>query len=67
MLQTKAKELRNLTGDELTEKEQELRKELFNLRLQAKLGKLEKLASIRLTKRSIAQVKTVQKEKEDSG
>lgn len=61
----KAKELQNLTADELKEKTERLRKELFSLRLQAKFGKLEKHASIRMTKRDIARVLTVLRAKEE--
>lgn len=60
----KAKELQNLTADELKEKAEGLRKELFSLRLQAQFGKLEKHASIRMTKRDIARVLTLLKQKE---
>ncbi len=60
----KAKELRNLTADELKEKTHGLKKELFSLRLQAKSGKLEKHSSIRMAKRDIARVQTILREKE---
>ena len=59
----KVKELRNLTADELQEKLGGLKKELFSLRLQAKFGKLEKNSSVRMSKRDIARVFTVLKEK----
>lgn len=60
----KAKELQSLTADELKEKGEGLKKELFSLRLQAKFGKLEKHSSIRMTKRDIARVYTAMKQKE---
>lgn len=60
----KAKEYRNLNPDELNEKLEGLKKELFTLRLQAKLGKLEKHSTVRRTKREVARVKTVLREKE---
>ena len=56
------KELRQMTGDELSEKAKQLRQELFNLRFQLGTGRLENPMQIRKTKRSIAQVKTVQRE-----
>jgi large subunit ribosomal protein L29 len=56
------KELRQLTGAELSEKVKELSQELFNLRFQLGTGRLENPMQIRKTKRSIAQVKTVQRE-----
>lgn len=58
------KELRQLTGAELSEKAKQLRQELFNLRFQLGTGRLENAMQIRKTKRSIAQVKTVQREME---
>lgn len=60
----KVKELRNLTEDELREKVEGLKKELFSLRFQAKSGKLEKHSAIQLTRKDIARVKTLVKEKE---
>ena len=56
------KELRQLTGAELSEKTKQLTQELFNLRFQLGTGRLENPMQIRKTKRSIAQVKTVQRE-----
>ena len=66
MAHLKAKELRNLTGDELKEKLDGFKKELFSLRLQAKLGKLEKHSTVRMTKKDIARIQTLLKEKEIS-
>jgi large subunit ribosomal protein L29 len=56
------KELRQMTGAELSEKAKQLGQELFNLRFQLGTGRLENPMQIRKTKRSIAQVKTVQRE-----
>lgn len=56
------KELRQMTGGELSEKAKQLSQELFNLRFQLGTGRLENPMQIRKTKRSIAQVKTVQRE-----
>jgi large subunit ribosomal protein L29 len=58
------KELKQMTGAELSEKAKQLRQELFNLRFQLGTGRLENPMQIRKTKRSIAQVKTVQREVE---
>ena len=58
------KELRQLTPAELSEKAKQLKQELFNLRFQFGTGRLENPMQIRKTKRSIAQVKTVQGEME---
>jgi len=56
------KELRQLTGLELAEKTQQLTQELFNLRFQLGTGRLENPMQVRKTKRSIARVKTIQRE-----
>jgi len=56
------KELRQLTGPELAEKAQQLTQELFNLRFQLGTGRLENPMQVRKTKRSIARVKTLQRE-----
>jgi large subunit ribosomal protein L29 len=60
------KELRQMTGAELSEKAKQLNQELFNLRFQLGTGRLENPMQIRKTKRSIAQVKTVQREIEQT-
>jgi large subunit ribosomal protein L29 len=60
------KELRQMTGAELSEKAKQLKQELFNLRFQLGTGRLENPMQIRKTKRSIAQVKTVQREVEQA-
>ena len=61
-----ARELRNLTPDELKEKLDGVKKELFSLRVQARLGKLEKHSAVKITKRDVARIKTVFREKESS-
>jgi len=66
MAKLKVKDLQNLTPDELKEKKDGLKKDLFSLRLQAKSGKLEKHSTIRSTKRDVARVMTVLRQKEIS-
>ena len=56
------KELRQMTGAELSEKAKQLTQELFNLRFQLGSGRLENPMQIRKTKRTIAQVKTILRE-----
>ena len=63
----KAKELRDLSAEELREKEQGLSQELFNLRFQKATGQLGNTAMLVKTKRDLARVKTVLKEVEISG
>lgn len=60
----KLQDIREKSVDELKALVVELKKELFNLRLQKSTNKLENPASIASTKRTIARVKTVMKEKE---
>ena len=60
------KELRQMTAAELSEKAKQLSQELFNLRFQFGTGRLENPMQMRKTKRSIARVKTVQREVERS-
>jgi len=55
----KAKEFRNLSVEELKEKEHELSQELFNLRFQKATGQLGNTAMIEKTKRDLARVKTI--------
>lgn len=56
------KELRQLTGPELADKEKQLVQELFTLRFQFGSGRLENPMQIRKTKRDIARLKTVMTE-----
>jgi large subunit ribosomal protein L29 len=60
----KAHELRELGIQELVEREKELARELFNLRFQMATGQLSSHTSLKKTKKDIARVKTVLKEKE---
>jgi large subunit ribosomal protein L29 len=59
----KAAELRENTQEELGRKEQDLRKELFNLRFQQATGEIENPMRIRAIKKDIARVLTVANEK----
>jgi large subunit ribosomal protein L29 len=63
----KARQLRDLTNEELEEKMGETRKELFNLRFQSATGALENSARLRSAKREIARILTVKTERERLG
>lgn len=63
----KAGELRELSVEELIEKERELNQELFNLRFQKATGELGNTAMLRMRRRDLARVKTVLREREISG
>lgn len=60
----KAKELLELSTEELLEKEAEYRQELFNLRFQLATGQLENTARIKAVRKNIARVKTVLRQAE---
>ncbi|ACO04200.1 MAG TPA: 50S ribosomal protein L29 [Persephonella sp.] len=60
----KAEELRKLTDDELKDKLTELKKKLMNLRFQNAVGGLEKPSEIKATKRDIARILTILRERE---
>ena len=61
---TRPSELRELSDDELDHRLAERRQELFNLRFQSVTGALENSARLKLTKREIARILTVQTERQ---
>ena len=58
--------MRDLTDDELEHRLADTRKELFNLRFQAATGALENTTRLKLTKREIARILTVQHDRNGS-
>ena len=60
----KAKELKNLSVEELTKKLDDLKKDLFMLRMQHATNQLDNPLQIAATKKDIARVKTIIREKE---
>jgi large subunit ribosomal protein L29 len=62
----KARELRDLSDEELERRLAEERENLFNLRFQLATGALENSARIQLAKRDIARILTVQAERENT-
>ena len=60
----KTKELRDLSDAELLERHEELKQELFNLRFQMATGQLDNYRNLGNTKRAIARVRTLQRERE---
>ena len=60
----KAKDLQNMTEQELNTKLAELKEELFNLRFRHATGQLENPVSLRNCKKDIARVQTVISSKE---
>jgi len=59
----KAKELRELSADQLHEKLDEFNKSMFDFRFTSKVGNLENPVVIRSTRRDIARIKTILKER----
>lgn len=59
----KLADLRALSLEELRLKEQDLRKELFNLRFRVVTGEIENPMSIRAARKDIARVLTISTEK----
>ena len=62
----KAKEIRELTAEQLSAKLKELKTELFNLRFQHAINQLENPHKIADVKRDIARVMTVIREKKNA-
>jgi len=59
----KARELRELSDEELAKRLAETREELFNLRFQDATGALDNTARLGLTKRDIARILGIQAER----
>ena len=64
MICLRARDLRDLTDDELANRLADTRQELFNLRFQAAAGALENSTRLKLAKREIARILTVVNERE---
>ncbi|MCP2619894.1 50S ribosomal protein L29 [Candidatus Aminicenantes bacterium AC-334-K16] len=60
----KARELREMSLDELLTKEQELKDQLFKLKFQHTLGQLENQMKMRSIRKDIARIKTIIRELE---
>jgi large subunit ribosomal protein L29 len=60
----RARDLRDLTDEELENALHDRRQELFNLRFQSATGALENSARLKLAKREIARILTVRVERE---
>lgn len=60
----KAKELRDMTTEELSQKLSGVKEELFNLRFQLATNQLDNPMRIRECRHSIARIKTILRERE---
>lgn len=63
----KAEEFRQLTDQELQVREEELRRELFNLRFQLATAQIENPMRLQAVKKDIARIKTILRERRASG
>jgi large subunit ribosomal protein L29 len=63
----KVNKVRELSLDELKAKNEETTKELFNLKFQLHTGRLENSAKITTTRKDIARIKTILREKRGLG
>ncbi len=61
---TKATELRELSNDELYERLDDAKEELFNLRFRQKVGQLEDTSRPTVVKREVARIYTILRERE---
>lgn len=59
----KMTEIKSLVGGDLNQKEKECREELFNLRFQHAIGKLENTSRLRDLKKDVARIQTEQKQR----
>jgi large subunit ribosomal protein L29 len=59
----KARELKELTAEELLKKEKDLKEELFNLRFQHSTGQLDNTARLKQVKKDVARLETVLRQK----
>ncbi len=61
----KINEIRKLSDAELTKKISELKKTLFDLRMKHATGSLDKPSDLRNTRKAVARMKTVLKERQN--
>jgi large subunit ribosomal protein L29 len=66
MADLKIGDIRDLTPDQLNDELIKLKREQFNLRFQKATGQLNNTARVRLVRRTIAKLKTVEREKTES-
>ncbi|MBU1692557.1 MAG: 50S ribosomal protein L29 [Verrucomicrobia bacterium] len=63
----KTSEIKELTADELRQRLDETRQELFNLRVQQATGQIEKASRLRLLRRDVARYLTLLQERQKAG
>lgn len=60
----KASEIRELTLEELSQREEDISEELFNLKFQLATSQLENKMRVRQVRRDLARIKTIMREKQ---
>jgi len=60
----KARELRDLTAEELLKKKKDFKEEIFNLRFQHSTGQLENTSRMKLLRRDVARIEMALREKD---
>ena len=60
----KASEIRELTLEELRQREEDVSEELFNLKFQLATAQLENKMRVRQVRRDLARIKTIMREKQ---
>jgi large subunit ribosomal protein L29 len=60
----KPEQIREMSAEDVVAKEKELQEQLFRLRFQKSLGQLDNPLKIRETRREIARLKTILKQKQ---
>lgn len=58
-MRVKAPQLREMTDDELLQKKNSIKQELFNLKHQVRLGRVEKPHRIQEARKEVARIETV--------
>ena len=62
-----AKEIREMSREEIIQKRRELKQQIFHLNLSRSAGRLESPIKLRQTKRDLARLETVLREKDIAG
>ncbi|MDR2018983.1 MAG: 50S ribosomal protein L29 [Syntrophobacterales bacterium] len=60
----RAKDLKELTKEELIKRKKDLKEEMFNLRFQLSTGQLENTARMGILKKDVARLETILRQKE---
>jgi large subunit ribosomal protein L29 len=62
-----AKDFRELGDEDLAQKRRELKEEIFHLKLRKATGRLENAMKLRLSRRDLARIETILREKQPKG